>query len=117
MNLTCTLKLAVFVGLSLSTHLAICAQWTLIDSSKPGVRWYSSETYKLPNGTIRTFLKAEGRNLEFQPFAILIDCNKRKARNYVAGNFGSEFFQPWRVIAPDSADEIAFNAFCSRQRS
>lgn len=116
MNFTRKIYLPLFTGLSLAVQGALSAEWTLIDSSQPGVRWYSSEAYKLPDGTIRTYLKAEGRNLNYAPFAILLDCKNRRARNYVAGNFGSEFHQPWRVIAPDSADEIAFNAFCRRTR-
>jgi hypothetical protein len=100
--------------LFIAPQYAAAAQWTLIDSSQPGVRWYSSETYKLSDGTIRTYLKAEGRNLNVAPFAILLDCNKRRARNYVAGDFGTVFFQPWRVISPDSSDEIAYENYCKK---
>ena len=89
------------------------ADWTLISTPEPGVRWYSSESYTLGDGTIRTYLKSEGRNMNRPPFAILIDCKRKRVRDYVAGEFGTEFFKPWQPITPDSAGELAHKAFCS----
>ena len=104
------------IGLTLIvlSHISYAAEWTLIESAKNGVRWYSSESFDLPDGTIRTYLKAEGRNINIQPFAILIDCKTRSVRNYVPGTFGSEFYEPWQPIAPDSAGEIAYRTFCKK---
>lgn len=89
------------------------AEWTLLSTPEPGVRWYSSESYRLSDGTIRTYLKSEGRNMNRPPFAILIDCKRKRVRDYVAGEFGTEFFKPWQPITPDSAGELAYQAFCS----
>ena len=101
----------IFYLIFTSVNLA-AAQWTLIHTHKNGVKLFSSESYELEDGTIRTFLKSvKGKNSS-KPFAILIDCKSRMGRNYVAGEFGTEFFNPWEPITPDSVGEAAYNSFC-----
>ena len=108
--------LKFFLAVSCIGTQVMAAEWKLIQTPMAGVRWYSSESYTLTDGTIRTYLKAEGRNLNVEPFAILIDCKNRRVRDYEAGQFGAEFYKPWSPIKPDSYGEIGFNAFCSNQK-
>jgi hypothetical protein len=91
---------------------AFSADWTLIYAHKSGVKWYSSNAVKLNDGTIRLFIKGVHQKKDSTPFAILLDCNAQNIRNFVAGNLGSDFYQPWQPITPDSVGEIAFDAYC-----
>jgi TonB C terminal len=91
---------------------AFSADWTLIYAHKSGVKWYSSNAVQLDDGTIRLFIKGVHPKRDSTPFAILLNCDTMQVRNFVAGDFGSEFFKPWQPITPDSVGEIAFDAFC-----
>jgi len=88
------------------------ADWSYIHTFKNGAKVYSTETYLLDDGTIRTFLKIVKGKASGSPFAILINCENRWVRDYVAGQFGSEFYIPWEPIPPDSVGEVAVNSFC-----
>ena len=91
---------------------AFSADWTLIYTHKSGVKWYSSNAVKLEDGTIRLFIKGVYPKRDSTPFAILLNCDIMQVRDFVAGDFGSEYFKPWQPITPDSVGEIAFDAFC-----
>lgn len=104
-----TLKLLTLLFVSSAAY----AEWTLVETSKSGVRWYVAEAYTLPDETIRAYLKAEGKKFKVQPFALLIDCTNRRVRDYIPGQLGEEFFIPWNPVVPDSRGEVAFKAYCS----
>lgn len=101
----------IFISFFLAAT-AFSADWTLIYAHKSGVKWYSSNAVKLNDGTIRLFIKGVHQKKDSTPFAILLDCNAQNIRNFVAGNLGSDFYQPWQPITPDSVGEIAFDAYC-----
>jgi TonB family protein len=102
----------ILIFLILCVSHAIAADWSQIHTFRNGAKVYSSESYILEDGTVRTFLKiVKGKN-SGSPFAILINCEQRLVRNYVAGQFGSEFYVPWEPITPDTVGEVAVNSFC-----
>ena len=105
-------KILIPIIASILTNLAASADWTFIGTTGNGARWYSTDTTLLTDGTIRTFLKGEGRNLNVPPFAILIDCKGKRVRDYVAGEFGTVFFKPWQPATPETAGEISIKALC-----
>jgi len=88
------------------------ADWSHIHTFKNGTKVYSAESYELTDGTLRTFIKLVQGKKSFSPYAILIDCESRLVRNYVAGAQGSEFFIPWEPIEPDSVGEAVVNSYC-----
>lgn len=91
---------------------SIKAGWKFIYQFHDGNRWFAKDLVKLNDGTYRVFLKSIGGDIESSPFAILVDCNRQAVRDYVPGQFGSEFFKPWSPITPDSVAEIAFKSIC-----
>lgn len=96
---------------------AAAADWTLIHTAKNGTRWYSADSVQLQDGSIRTWLKMQqGKNVS-APFAILLKCETKEARNYQAGAFGSELHNPWKAIPPESAGEVAFDALCMKRQT
>ena len=107
-------------------------EWTLIGKSANGTTVYSTKADVLADGTIRMFLKGE-RDAErppegmfamfkspvkykeyVDPFALLLNCKRKVARNYVAGPLGSEFYVPWAPFAPGTFGSVAYNAFCNK---
>jgi len=105
-------KWAIF--LTLAVNQTFAADWSQIHTFKNGVKVYSAESYLLADGTVRTFLKITKGKVSGDPFAILINCENRLVRNYVSGDFGSEYFIPWEPITPDSVGEVAVNSFCTK---
>ena len=103
--------LAAFIVLSSS---ATAAEWTLIYVHPDGVKWYGTSAERLTDGTLRLYVKSVHPRRSPEPIAILLNCKKKQGRNYKPGEFGSEFFEPWQPIAPDSVGEIAFNAYCKK---
>jgi hypothetical protein len=67
-----------------------------------------------PEGFWAVFKSPETKTEKSDPFAILIHCQKKMGRDYVAGNLGSEFYVPWQPLAPGSNGYVAFNAFCKK---
>lgn len=96
---------------------AFSADWTLIYTHKDGTKWYSTNAVRLDDGTIRLFLKGVHSKRDSTPFAIILRCEKMQVRDFVAGELGSEYFQPWEPITPDSVGEIAFDAFCKTPKA
>jgi hypothetical protein len=102
------------IFLTLAVNQTFAANWSQIHTFKNGAKVYSAESYLLADGTVRTFLKITKGKISGDPFAILINCENRLIRNYVAGDFGSEYFIPWEPITPDSVGEVAANSFCKK---
>ena len=89
---------------------AIKAGW-----SKLNDQWFSKDVVQLSDGSFRIFIKGIEKGRSQGPFAILIKCDRKLVRDYVAGEFGTEFFKPWSPIYPDSVSEIAYNSFCLKK--
>ncbi len=102
------------IFLTIAVNQTFAADWSQIHTFKNGAKVYSAESYLLADGTVRTFLKITKGKISGDPFAILINCENRLIRNYVAGDFGSEYFIPWEPITPDSVGEVAANSFCKK---
>lgn len=102
----------ILIFLTITISHTFAADWSHIHTFKNGAKVYSAESYVLDDGTIRTFLKIIKGKTSGSPFAILINCENRWIRNFVAGERGSEFFIPWEPITPDSVGEVAVNSFC-----
>ena len=111
MKVVCLKNLLILVLIAVAQE-SFAADWSFIGVGRDGIKWFSAESIKLPDGTIRTFVKNESGTVG--PIAILIDCKKRRVRDYVAGEFGKEFFKPWEPITPDSVGEVAYKAFCKK---
>lgn len=105
-------KASLFLVALLIASAGLAADWTQIFVHKNGVKWYASNAVQFDDGTIRVFLKVVRSKRESAPIAIILRCETEEVRDFEAGEFGSEFFKPWQPITPDSAGEIAFNAFC-----
>jgi hypothetical protein len=107
-------------------------EWTPIGKSANGTIVYTTKADVLADGTLRMFLKGE-RDAErppegtfamfkspvkykeyVEPFAILLNCKRKMARDYVAGPLGSEFHKPWTPFAPGTFGSVAYNAFCTK---
>ena len=93
---------------------ALAADWTLIYEHSEGVKWYGTPAEKLSDGILRLYVKPIHPKRSPEPIAILLDCKKKRFRNYVAGQFGTEFFEPWQPIVPDSISEISSNWYCKK---
>ena len=107
-------KVCLFLVALLIASVGLAADWKQIYVHKNGVKWYASNAVQLEDGTIRVFLKAVHPKRDPTPMAIILRCETEEGRDFVAGEFGSEFFKPWQPITPDSVGEIAFNAFCKK---
>lgn len=118
----------LFLSVMLTCYAA--SEWTFIGKTVNGTSVYATSADKMPDGSLRMYLKAEielerkpeGAFAMFKkpekyietdgPFALLVHCKKRSARTYKAGELGSEFFIPWQPIAPGTYGAVAFNGFC-----
>ena len=107
-------KLLVVAACIVISVSASAADWTLIYTHPDGVKWYGTPAEKLTDGTLRAYLKPVHPKRSPEPIALLLDCKKKRIRNFKPGEFRSEFFEPWQPIPPDSVGEIAFNAYCKK---
>ena len=107
-------KLYAFTVSIMVSAAAFAADWTLIYEHPEGVKWYGTPAEKLGDGTLRAYVKPVHPTRSPEPIAILLDCKKKRVRNYVAGQFGTEFFEPWQTIVPDSVSEISSNWYCKK---
>ena len=120
--------LIAMLGASFSAFSA--DEWKPIGSTDDGYVIFATQVESQPDGSLRMFLKGE-KQMEREPkgllsifskpekyveksspFGVLVHCKKRAVRNYVPGDFGKEFYEPWQPPTPGTSGALAFNAFC-----
>lgn len=125
-------NLLVVSAMLASLNVNAADEWTFIGNTANGSRVFSTTADRMPDGSLRMFLKSE-QDFEKKPegwlaflkkpekytettdpFAVLIKCKNKTGRDYKAGTFGTEFYIPWEPITPGSYGSIAYNAFCKK---
>jgi len=107
-------KINTFVISIILSVTVFAAEWTQIYEHPDGVKWYGTSAEKVGTGIQRVYVKPIHPKRNPEPIALLLDCKKKSVRNYVAGQFGTEFFEPWQPITPDSIGEISYSWYCKK---
>lgn len=126
--------LLLFVSLICLANSYAESEWTFIGKTADNNSVFTTNAESMTDGSLRIFLKGQvEKEREPQglfaflkkpekyietigPVPILVHCKKRAVRNYVAGTFGAEFYNPWQPITPDSYGALGFNAFCKKNK-